>query len=97
MFFRHLGALELASASLATMFANVTGFTLVSGLSSALETLCSQAITGASDKKVAGIILQRGIILNTIMVIPLTSLWIFSEDILLALGQSKFLYYLTMY
>ncbi|KAJ1432751.1 hypothetical protein B484DRAFT_394827, partial [Ochromonadaceae sp. CCMP2298] len=46
----HLGPHYLASAGLASVTANVTGNSMVMGLSGALSTLCSQA-NGANDKK----------------------------------------------
>ncbi|GLU23343.1 hypothetical protein SLE2022_393600 [Rubroshorea leprosula] len=42
MFAGHLGELELAGATLANSWANVTGFAFMVGLSGALETLCGQ-------------------------------------------------------
>ncbi|XP_031110341.1 protein DETOXIFICATION 14-like isoform X2 [Ipomoea triloba] len=39
----HLGELYLSAAAIATSLTNVTGFSLLYGLSSALETLCGQA------------------------------------------------------
>ncbi|EXC01163.1 MATE efflux family protein 9 [Morus notabilis] len=42
MFNGHLGELSLSSASLATSFASVTGFSVLLGMASALETLCGQ-------------------------------------------------------
>ncbi len=41
-FVGHLGTYEMSSAVLGTSFSNVTGFALLTGLSSALETLCGQ-------------------------------------------------------
>ncbi|CAN6445889.1 unnamed protein product [Victoria cruziana] len=43
MFVGHLGELSLSSASMATSFAGVTGFSLLLGMGSALDTLCGQA------------------------------------------------------
>jgi len=43
MFVGHLGELPLAGASLASSLANVTGFSLLFGMASALDTLCGQA------------------------------------------------------
>ncbi|PWA90664.1 MATE efflux family protein [Artemisia annua] len=39
----HLGELELAGTAVATSLTNVTGFSLLFGMASALETLCGQA------------------------------------------------------
>jgi Na+-driven multidrug efflux pump len=40
----HLGTKYLASSALSTMFCNVTGFSIGSGLATALDTLCSQSL-----------------------------------------------------
>ena len=42
IFVGHLGTREMSSAVLGTSFMNVSGFALLTGLSSALETLCGQ-------------------------------------------------------
>lgn len=39
----HLRGLELASGTLALTYANVTGFSILNGLSGGMEPLCSQA------------------------------------------------------
>ncbi|VAH31626.1 unnamed protein product [Triticum turgidum subsp. durum] len=44
MFVGHLGELDLSSASIATSFAGVTGFSLLAGMSSSLDTLCGQSL-----------------------------------------------------
>ena len=44
-FVGHLGTFEMSSAVLGTSFSNVSGFALLTGLSSALETLCGQVGT----------------------------------------------------
>ncbi|KAK1565244.1 hypothetical protein Q3G72_022327 [Acer saccharum] len=43
MFVGHLGELALSGASVATSFATVTGFSLLMGMASALDTLCGQS------------------------------------------------------
>jgi MATE family multidrug resistance protein len=61
-FVGRLGADELGAAGLGVMFANVTGFSVSSGLLTASDTLCSQAY-GAGNKKRVGIILQRSLVI----------------------------------
>lgn len=68
-------------------FSNVLGYSLCYGLTTAMDTLCSQAVTGSSDRRYAGIILQRSILINTTLMIPVVFLWIFASPILQALGQ----------
>ncbi|MBA0633245.1 hypothetical protein Godav_001868, partial [Gossypium davidsonii] len=43
MFVGHLGNLPLSGASMATSFASVTGFSLLRGMASALDTFCGQS------------------------------------------------------
>ncbi|KAH0913152.1 hypothetical protein HID58_036473 [Brassica napus] len=49
----HLGNLALASASLASSFCNVTGFSFIIGLSCALDTLSGQAYGAKLYKKLS--------------------------------------------
>lgn len=85
----HLGAHYLASAGLASVTANVTGNSMVIGLSGALVTLCSQA-NGANDKKEMGLALQRSLIILSIFIcLPASILWACSEPIMIALGQDE--------
>lgn len=58
LFVGRLGKDELAATSLACLTANVTGWSVFQGLSSALDTLCPQAF-GAGLKKVVGLHVQR--------------------------------------
>uniref|UniRef100_A0ACD5UWR0 Uncharacterized protein n=2 Tax=Avena sativa TaxID=4498 RepID=A0ACD5UWR0_AVESA len=69
MFVGHLGELALSSASIATSFAGVTGFSLLAGMSTSLDTLCGQAF-GAKQYHLLGIYKQRAIlVLNTISLV----------------------------
>lgn len=69
------------------MTANITGFSVGQGLATALDTLCSQAFTGAEDKKVLGCHLQRSIVVMAIITVPILVLWSYTESILILLGQ----------
>ena len=83
----HLGAHYLAAAGLATVTANVTGNSMVIGLSGALTTLCSQA-HGANNKKDMSIALQRALlIIGIFLCIPVSVLWASCEDLMIHLGQ----------
>uniref|UniRef100_A0A0D3FUV3 Protein DETOXIFICATION n=1 Tax=Oryza barthii TaxID=65489 RepID=A0A0D3FUV3_9ORYZ len=61
MFVGHLGELELSSASIATSFAGVTGFSLLAGMASSLDTLCGQAF-GAKQHRLVGVYKQRAMV-----------------------------------
>ncbi|XP_058091628.1 protein DETOXIFICATION 16-like isoform X3 [Magnolia sinica] len=65
MFVGHLGELSLSSASMATSFGGVTGFSLLMGMGSALDTLCGQAY-GAEQYHMLGIHMQRAMVVLTI-------------------------------
>uniref|UniRef100_A0A8R7RAA4 Protein DETOXIFICATION n=1 Tax=Triticum urartu TaxID=4572 RepID=A0A8R7RAA4_TRIUA len=66
MFVGHLGELPLAGASLATSLANVTGFSLLAGMASALDTLCGQAF-GARQYHLLGVYKQRAMLTQSIV------------------------------
>jgi MATE family multidrug resistance protein len=85
----HLGTKYLAAISLTTMTANITGFSVGYGLATALDTLCSQAYTGSTDKTALGKHLQRSFLVMVLASIPILILWTFTEPILLLLGQDK--------
>ncbi|XP_047164731.1 protein DETOXIFICATION 19-like isoform X3 [Vigna umbellata] len=66
----HLGELQLAGATLANSWFNVTGSAVMVGLSGALETLCGQGF-GAKEYQVLGIYLQASCIISLIFSIML--------------------------
>ncbi|TPX38230.1 hypothetical protein SmJEL517_g00011 [Synchytrium microbalum] len=82
-----LGADDLAAAAFAFMFAMVTGWVVAMGGSTALDTLGSQAFTGASDKTEVGVLLQRCLLILTVLFVPVVALWYFAEPLFLLLGQ----------
>ncbi|KAH1086192.1 hypothetical protein GYH30_017935 [Glycine max] len=74
MFVGHLDELLLAGASLATSFVNVTGFNVLMGMSSALDTFCGQG---------------RAMLVLILVTIPVSIIWVFLGPILVALHQDK--------
>uniref|UniRef100_A0A8R7VEL4 Protein DETOXIFICATION n=1 Tax=Triticum urartu TaxID=4572 RepID=A0A8R7VEL4_TRIUA len=86
MFVGHLGELALSSASIATSFAGVTGFSLLSGMSSSLDTLCGQAF-GAKQHHLLGIYKQRAIVVLTPVSAVVAVIWGYTGQILLLFGQ----------
>ncbi|VAH72027.1 unnamed protein product [Triticum turgidum subsp. durum] len=86
MFVGHLGELPLAGASMATSFATVTGFSLLTGMSNALDTLCGQAF-GAGQYHLLGIYKQRAMLLLTVVSIPVAIMWFYTGQIMLLFGQ----------
>jgi MATE family multidrug resistance protein len=68
------------------------------GMATSLDTLCSQAYTGSRDKKILGLYLQRGIIVCTLTLLPVTVLWWNMGNILVYLNTDPLLVsYLNSY
>ncbi|KAK7251516.1 hypothetical protein RIF29_34792 [Crotalaria pallida] len=88
LFLGRLGDLELAAGSLAIAFANITGYSVLSGLSLGMEPLCSQAF-GANHPKLLSITLHRCIIFLLSSSIPISLFWLNISKILLLLRQQQ--------
>ncbi|WCJ42399.1 MATE efflux family protein [Euphorbia peplus] len=86
MFVGHLGQLSLSSATIATSFASVTGFSLLRGMGSALETFCGQSY-GAQQYSMLGVHLQISIVVLLLTGIPLAFIWANTTHILLLFRQ----------
>lgn len=86
LFLGFLGNLPLAAGSMALAFANITGYSVLSGLSLGMEPLCSQAF-GANQYKLLSLTLYRSILFLLCSSIPISFLWINMSKILLFLGQ----------
>jgi multidrug resistance protein, MATE family len=69
----------------------LVGWCVALGGTTALDTLGSQAFTGATRKTDLGIHFQRCVLLLWILLIPVSILWALMEPVLLALGQPPFL------
>ncbi|EOA40251.1 hypothetical protein CARUB_v10008971mg [Capsella rubella] len=82
----HLGNLALASASLASSFCNVTGFSFIIGLSCALDTLSGQAF-GAKLYRKLGVQTYTAMFCLALVCIPLSVVWFNMEKLLVILGQ----------
>ncbi|KAJ7954180.1 Protein DETOXIFICATION [Quillaja saponaria] len=88
MFVGHLGELPLSGASLASSFASVTGFSVLLGMGSALETLCGQAY-GARQYHMLGVHTQRAMLVLLTLSIPLSLIWYYTRNILESIGQDR--------
>ncbi|KAL8191786.1 hypothetical protein R6Q57_028517 [Mikania cordata] len=88
IFCGHLGNLELAAASLGNNGVQLFAFGVMLGMGSAVETLCGQAY-GAHQFDMLGVYLQRSTVLLMATSIPLMFVYIFSNPLLLLIGQSK--------
>ncbi|KAK3409409.1 hypothetical protein EUGRSUZ_J01528 [Eucalyptus grandis] len=82
----HLGQLSLSSVAIATSLANVTGFSLLSGLAGGLETLSGQAY-GAGQFQKLGVYFFSAAMSLILVCPPVCILWIFTDKFLERMGQ----------
>ncbi|CAN1289733.1 Protein DETOXIFICATION 48 [Linum perenne] len=75
LFLGYLGELELAGGSLSIGFANITGYSVISGLAMGMEPICGQAY-GAKQMKLLGLTLQRTVLLLLTASIPISIIWL---------------------
>jgi hypothetical protein len=85
-FVGRLGEVELASAAMASTLANVSGLSIVMGLSNAQSTLSSQAFGGGDYERV-GIVLQRSIIVFGTACFLVSLFWAFGIESFLVRGN----------
>lgn len=74
----HLGKIELGAVSLGTMTVSITGVAFVQGMSTCLDTLCSQAF-GAGRPDLVGLYFQKGVLLILLGLSPIMLLWFRSD------------------
>ncbi|XP_022751720.1 protein DETOXIFICATION 51-like [Durio zibethinus] len=86
LFLGHLGDIQLAAGSLAIAFANITGYSVLSGLALGMEPLCSQAF-GAQRPKLLSLTLHRYVIFLLFTSVLISFLWINMFNILIYLHQ----------
>ncbi|KAH3687027.1 hypothetical protein WICPIJ_001999 [Wickerhamomyces pijperi] len=70
-----IGKTELAAVSLSTMTANISGYCLIQGAATALDTLCPQAY-GRGDLKLVGLQFMRCNVFLGLLFIPIGIIWI---------------------
>ncbi|KAJ3692705.1 hypothetical protein LUZ60_011800 [Juncus effusus] len=88
LFLGRLGRLYLAGGSLAIGFANITGYSVLSGLAMGMEPICGQAV-GAGRLNVLSLALFRTIFLLLMSCIPIGGLWVSMRHLLLVCGQDS--------
>ncbi|KAA8539876.1 hypothetical protein F0562_026568 [Nyssa sinensis] len=88
LFLGRLGELALAGGSLAVGFANITGYSILSGLAMGMEPICGQAF-GAKKHTLLGLSLQRTVLLLIFTSFPIALLWLNMRRILLFCGQDE--------
>ncbi|KAJ9099511.1 hypothetical protein QFC19_005936 [Naganishia cerealis] len=80
-----IGLTELAAISLSSMTANISGYAIIQGISTCLDTLCAQAY-GRHDYNMVGVHFARCTYLLLLLYIPMALLWtVGAEPILLLL------------
>ncbi|KAE8785069.1 protein DETOXIFICATION 48-like [Hordeum vulgare] len=84
LFLGQLGELALAGGSLALGFANITGYSVLSGLALGMEPICGQAF-GARRGKLLALALHRTVLLLLAVALPISLLWITSTGHILKL------------
>ncbi|XP_057950875.1 protein DETOXIFICATION 49-like [Malania oleifera] len=88
LFLGRLGDLDLAGGSLAIGFANITGYSVLSGLAVGMEPICGQAF-GAKKLPLLGLSLQRTVLLLVLCSLPISLLWLNVKTILIFCGQDE--------
>lgn len=79
----------LAAAGIASVTANVTGYSLQIGFSSAISTLTSWAY-GSNDQYNINLILQKSLIIIPLFIcLPISILWYYSNYIMIYFGQNE--------
>ncbi|OIT21645.1 PREDICTED: protein DETOXIFICATION 48-like [Nicotiana attenuata] len=86
LFMGRLGKEALAGGSLSIGIANITGYSVLSGLAMGMEAISSQAC-GAKQWPLMGQALQRTILILLFSSIPISLLWLKIEPLLLLCGQ----------
>lgn len=88
LFLGRLGSLELAGGALAIGFTNITGYSVLVGLASGLEPVCSQAY-GSKNWDLLSISFQRMVFILFLATIPISLLWLNLEPVLVFMGQDR--------
>ncbi|XP_010256297.1 PREDICTED: protein DETOXIFICATION 54 [Nelumbo nucifera] len=88
LFLGRLGSLELAGGALSIGFTNITGYSVLFGLASGLEPVCSQAY-GSKNWELISLSLQRTVLILLIASIPISFLWMNLEGIMIFMGQDR--------
>ncbi|ETW75964.1 multidrug flippase [Heterobasidion irregulare TC 32-1] len=82
----HLSTTALAASTLGSMTASVSGFSIIQGFTSTLDTMLPSAWT-SSHPELVGLWSQRMAVVMSITLIPIFAIWFSSESILLGLRQ----------
>ncbi|XP_047152739.1 protein DETOXIFICATION 14-like [Vigna umbellata] len=83
-----LGKLALSSTAIAISICAVSGFSVIFGMSCALETQCGQAY-GAQQYRKFGVQIYTAIVSLALVCLPLSFLWMNMGNLLVLLGQDR--------
>ncbi|KAG0544531.1 hypothetical protein BDA96_02G283400 [Sorghum bicolor] len=86
VFLGRLGQLPLAGGSLALGFANITGYSVLSGLAGGMDPVCGQAF-GAGRTDLLRTALRRTVLLLLAACVPIAMLWVAMHRVLVSTGQ----------
>ncbi|XP_072967609.1 protein DETOXIFICATION 49-like [Typha angustifolia] len=90
LFLGRLGSLPLAGGSLAMGFANISGYSVLSGLAMGMEPICGQAF-GARRHPLLRLALRRTVLLLLAASLPIAALWLNMRRLLLVFGQDPYI------
>ncbi|KAI0634984.1 MATE efflux family protein [Trametes polyzona] len=82
----HLSTTALAASTLGSMTASVSGFSIIQGFASTLDTMLPSAWT-SSQPQLVGLWAQRMAVVMVASLVPILMIWFSSESILLFLKQ----------
>ncbi|KAL0698343.1 hypothetical protein Bca4012_054465 [Brassica carinata] len=88
VFVGHIGEIELSAVSISLSVIGIFSFGFLLGMSSALETLCSQAF-GAGEVNMLGVYMQRAWIISLVSCLVFLPIYIFATPVLRLLGESE--------
>ncbi|ODV60962.1 MATE family efflux transporter ASCRUDRAFT_22327, partial [Ascoidea rubescens DSM 1968] len=80
----HIGKIELGAVTLGSMTANITAISIIHGLATCLDTLCSQAY-GANRYHLVGAYCQRCVALLFTIIAPIILFWFIGAEYILNL------------
>lgn len=81
-----LGSRELAGGALSIGFTNITGYSVLFGLASGMDPICSQAF-GSKNWNLIGLSLQRTILILLSACVPISMLWLNLKNLMLWMNQ----------
>eukprot|EP00347_Sterkiella_histriomuscorum_P002719 403367069 len=84
----------MAGIGMGNMLINILCFAITQGLNSALETFVSQSF-GAANYQYCGVLLNRGRLIVTVILIPIILLFMVSDQALIYIGQDAQIAYIS--